>query len=386
MSEDFFKHRREWSRWKHHLLKRYLGQFAGIVGSTHREVYYVDGFAGEGRYKDPPEDGSPVIAAKLAVDDSVARNYTLHCINIEPDRYDALCDSTNEFPPSVVTNLRGTFREHLDKVEAKTGLNPTLFFLDPMGHVGMEWDVVQRLADRASVAITDVLLNFYVTRIDMHAGFLRSTEPPANAFVQRLNALFGTEEWQQIWIRAENQDERFRLLTDLYMTRLVEAFAASSPDSVAARYPVRTIEGDLKYFIIFGTRHPRGGRAMSDAVFRVSFEYDKARVDARNAEMTAIGHTSSLFGLEPVPTRDEIDPKIVAELATDIRSLAPLNKSMSLDDLENLLLPRWFGRAIRTHYLQACVSIVQAGYATVPPRTGRRKVMTASDKIALIRR
>src|SRR5215831_11307744 len=85
--EEFFQHRREWSRWKHHLLRRYLGQFAGIVGSTHRQVYYVDGFAGEGRYKDPPEDGSPVIAAKLATDRSVVRSYAVHCINIEPEHY-----------------------------------------------------------------------------------------------------------------------------------------------------------------------------------------------------------------------------------------------------------------------------------------------------------
>lgn len=110
MTEEFFERKREWSRWKHRLLQRYLGQFSGIVGSAHPTVYYVDGFAGEGRYKDPPEDGSPVIAAKIAAE-TVAkqRRFTLRCINIEPDGYDELCTSTAAFAPSLVENRKGTF-------------------------------------------------------------------------------------------------------------------------------------------------------------------------------------------------------------------------------------------------------------------------------------
>ena len=113
MTEEFFERKREWSRWKHRLLQRYLGHFSGIVGSAHQTVYYIDGFAGEGRYKDPPEDGSPVIAAKVAAD-AVAkrRGFTLRCINIEPDGYAELCASTAAFAPSLVENRRGTFADN----------------------------------------------------------------------------------------------------------------------------------------------------------------------------------------------------------------------------------------------------------------------------------
>jgi three-Cys-motif partner protein len=146
MTEEFFERKREWSRWKHRLLQRYLGHFSGIVGSAHSTVYYIDGFAGEGRYKDPPEDGSPVIAAKIAAD-AVAkgRSFTLRCINIEPEGYDELCASTATFDPSLVENLKGTFADNLDSVLERIGNNPTLFFLDPCGHKGMEWNVVMRI-------------------------------------------------------------------------------------------------------------------------------------------------------------------------------------------------------------------------------------------------
>jgi three-Cys-motif partner protein len=380
--EEFFQHRREWSRWKHRLLQRFLGQFAGIVGSTHKRVYYVDGFAGEGRYKDPPEDGSPVIAAKIAADDTIKRSYQLRCINVEPDHYKALCESTSEFPSTLVANLEGTFQDNLDAILKETGNDPALFFLDPMGHVGMEWDVVKRLAARSRDAITDVLLNFYITSIDRHAGFLRSTDVSAQAFVRRLDALFGTAEWQQVWTDTPNQTERIIRLSDLYMGRLLAAFSSSSSQSVTARYPVRTIEGDLKYYLMFGTRHIRGGRAMSEAVFRVSLEYDKACVIARNAAR-AKNPQVSIFGPEPEPNPDEIDRAIATKLASDIRQNVQLNKSFSLDDLEELLLPRWFGQAIQKHYLQACESLVNSGLATVPPREKRRKSMTGKDRITL---
>lgn len=382
LADDFFETKREWSRWKHRLLKRYLGTFAGIVGSTHQDVYYVDGFAGEGRYKQPAEDGSPVIAAKLAADESVKKRYALHCINVEPEHYAALCQATAEFPPTVVNNLEGTFREHLDAILKETGDSPALFFLDPMGHVGMEWEVVSQLAARARYAITDVMLNFYVTRIDLHAGYVHSTEPQAKAFVQGLDDLFGTDEWQTIYENATSKEERMSLLTNLYIGRLLRAFKQASPSSVAARYSVRTIDGALKYHIVFGTRHPRGGRAMSDAVFRVHFEYETARVDTRNAQSAATGQRS-LFGPEKPPDREEIDPQIVAELARDIRETAPLNRPLSLDDLEDLMLARWFGRAIKTHYRKACITLIEGGFATVPYRANRRSAMTTNDRITL---
>ncbi len=360
---DFFERKREWSRWKHRLLHHYLAQFAGIVGSTHRAVFYVDGFAGEGRYKDPPEDGSPIIAAKIAAQTPADRGYSLRCFNVEPECFEELQAATAAFGSSTVTNLEGTFRENLDRVLAETSDDPALFFLDPMGHKGMEWDVVMRVVQRARSAITDILLNFYITRIDVHAGFLHSAAPGAPEFVKNLDALFGTTEWQDIWTATAVQDERMTKLSDLYMSRLQRAFGKATGDpagAVAARYPVRTLDGRLKYFIMSGSRHPRAGRAMSTAVFKVTMEYEDAKAAAKRAAVEARGQLSFLPPDTP-PTQDEIDESIVSGVAPAILRSAPRNVWLSLADLEEILLPEWFGRAIEKHYRRACVRLVQDG-------------------------
>jgi three-Cys-motif partner protein len=365
MTEEFFERKREWSRWKHRLLQRYLGQFSNIVGSAHRTVYYIDGFAGEGRYKNPPEDGSPVIAAKIAADTvAKGRGFTLRCINIEPDGYAELCASTAAFDPSLVENRKGTFADNLDSVLATIGNHPALFFLDPCGHKGMEWDLVMRIVKRARTAITEVLLNFYITKIVVHGGYLHSTEKQAEKFVKRLDALFGTQEWRPILDSTPVHEQRILKLTDLYMDRLSKAFAAAAPHGITARYAVKTIGGDLKYFIIYGTRSSRGGRAMSEAVFRVTMEYEDARVATEQAVRDSAPQRS-LFETEQPPTDADVDAGIVRDLVPAILTLSSKQRRFKLADLEEALLPTWFGRAIEKHLRRACIQLIEEKKAKI---------------------
>ncbi len=388
MTEDFFERKREWSRWKHRLLHRYLGQFSGIVGSKHSTVYYVDGFAGEGHYKNPPEDGSPIIAARIA-SDAVAkgRAFTLRCVNIEPDGYEELCASTAAFDPALVENRKGTFADNLDSVLTTVGNHPTLFFLDPCGHKGMEWSVVMRIVERARVAITEVLLNFYITKIDVHAGYLRSTERQAAKFVNRLDALFGTQEWRSIWDGTPVQEQRILKLTNLYMERLSNAFAAAASKGITARYAVKTITGDLKYFIIYGTRHLRGGRAMSEAVFRVTMEYEDARTSVAQAALESAPQLSFLAPESP-PTEKEVDEAIIRDLIPAILALRPERRRFDLADLEEALLGEWFGRAVEKHFRRACVQLINEGKAQIvgpkPVSTSKATVIRDDTLIELL--
>ena len=388
MTEAFFGARREWSRWKHGLLKRYLGQFSAIVGSRHEIVYFVDGFAGRGCYHDPPEDGSPVIAARIAADSvSKGRSYSLRCINIEPDGYDDLCAATASFDSSLVENRKGTFAENLDSVLKTIGGHPALFFLDPFGHKGIEWDVVMRVVERSRRAITEVLLTFYITGIDRHAGYLTSTEKQAKKFVASLDALFGTQAWRAIWGSTPDQEDRILKLTDLYMQRLRLAFEAASSNGITARHAVRTIDGKLKYFLIYGTRHLRGGRAMSDAVFRVTMEYADARAVADQAARDASSQTLLFAPREP-PTEAEIDRAIVDRLVLAIPARPPRSKQFRLADLEEALLADWFGRALEKHFRRACAELIHQGKARIAnpvvKEASRKKGAIAIGKDTLI--
>jgi three-Cys-motif partner protein len=136
-ASSFFDYRREWSHWKHEILRRYLPKFAGILGSRYPTISYVDCFAGAGIYKgDPPVPGSPLIAAELAqtIGQSEKWPYALNCINVEPSlaHFDELCAATSAYPPSVVRNFRGTFNECLSDILAMIEKSPSLFFWIPL--------------------------------------------------------------------------------------------------------------------------------------------------------------------------------------------------------------------------------------------------------------
>ena len=60
------RHLKRVSRIKHQILTRYVPSWAIILGSTFDLLYYVDCFAGPGRYESDGEqvDGSPIIVVK----------------------------------------------------------------------------------------------------------------------------------------------------------------------------------------------------------------------------------------------------------------------------------------------------------------------------------
>lgn len=79
------------------------------------------------------------------------------------------------------------------------GTAPALFFLDPFGTKGMEWSVVSRIARRSSIAVTEVLLNFYSSKIDRDGGRLDSDDVASPAFIKNLDAHFGTADWRALY-------------------------------------------------------------------------------------------------------------------------------------------------------------------------------------------
>ena len=68
----FFKQKKEWSVIKDRLLGGYLPQYFQKVLFTHRPIYYVDCFAGKGKFDDG-QVGSPMIAMD-SICTSIARS------------------------------------------------------------------------------------------------------------------------------------------------------------------------------------------------------------------------------------------------------------------------------------------------------------------------
>lgn len=354
MTNTFFERLPEWSRWKHRILSSYLPRFVGILGSRHPTIGYIDGFAGAGRYGNPPQDGSPLIAARLATELSQqGKPYGLRCINVEPEFYDDLCAATSAFPTPLVTNLQGTFREHLPHILDLLGTQPALFFLDPFGDKGMEWEAIRQIAARPEDLKTELLINFYITKIDRDAGWIDSTCRPktAQSFVRLLNELMGTDAWQPLVEQHREQGARMAAITDLYLGRLARTFGG-----FAAACPIRTGGGRLKYYIVHVTRHPRGSREMSDVVYRTEHAYDEER--RRHAEAS----TRQLeLPFESPAAPEDADGQLERNLAEAIAALAARYGRLSLGGIQDALTLTWFGQAVERHYRAACKLLLADG-------------------------
>jgi three-Cys-motif partner protein len=386
VNDPFFESKREWSHWKHLLLKSYLPKFAGIIGSRHPIIYCVDGFAGAGRYLDPPEDGSPVISANLAQEIAArGRGYSLKCINVEPLNFDELVAATSTFDPALVDNRKGLLSDHIDDILKTIGTHPAFFFLDPYGPKPLEWALVARLAERSqSGAKTEILANFHVPKIDRDAGWIDSPpQPGRDAFVANTNGVFGGSEWQPIITPTLNKAERIEKLTALYEGKVTAVFGCKS-----GHYAVRTLDGATKYMLVHGTGNKRGRREMSDCVFRVSMKYDEAAIIA--AQKAALAARQSFLFMPEKPSENEIDAGIAQGLALDIAVL--LNASsppvpLTIEQMEDLLQTgAWFGRAIEKHYRAACHTLVAQDKVTVlgqpkPKKPGARIAIPADAKI-----
>jgi len=164
MAAGFHKERKAWFQIKHRIVGTYLSLFLGKLGKFGDRIYYVDGFAGQGRLHDGTE-GSALIAAKLAAEPvQKSRKGLLHCINVEsePETFANLKKAT-EPHAHCVTNLHGTFQDKLPEVLKLIGGNTAFFFIDPFGTQGAEISTLKELGSRSGK--TEALIRYDDTRV-----------------------------------------------------------------------------------------------------------------------------------------------------------------------------------------------------------------------------
>lgn len=281
-AEEFANEMKEWSRWKHEILDKYLGAFAGIL-QRHQTVYFVDGFAGAGKYDDGSE-GSAIRSARLAarIEANNARKYLLRCINIEEnDQVFSTLESNLKDYGDLVLNLHGSFSDYVESIVTKIGEQPTLFFLDPFGVKGLEWEsllpIFTRRPSRSSYIVTELLMRFDVRAVSLMAGHFGRNSSSSASNQKRLLDIFGlssAEDWHKL---IQQTGENPLGLVEAYCNRLREHF------DFAVRMPVRrTDTGQLKYYLIFATRHEKAVSEMNKVLYQVDamrdFEvYDDAK-------------------------------------------------------------------------------------------------------------
>jgi three-Cys-motif partner protein len=179
---------KEVSKVKHHILQRYFPPWAKILGSTHEELYYVDCFAGEGKYEGG-ELGSPLIIFRKARDVTRNKPYRIHLMFIEKnyERARQLKEnlrhekSNSKISYKVFSEDSRWFTKNL--LNAIPYHTPVFFFIDPYGHP-ISIPEINRILQKPHA---EIFLNLMWFRINMDLN-----NPDA---IERLNQMFGHSDW-----------------------------------------------------------------------------------------------------------------------------------------------------------------------------------------------
>jgi three-Cys-motif partner protein len=246
---------------KHEILRRYLGAWFAILGSTNPRIVYIDGFCGPGRYSGG-EPGSPIIALReaLAHAERLGRGeIDFLFVDERPDRITHLNNELRKLrlPSNFLVNTEPCcFEDVLTKWLEDSSVKaqppaPTFAFIDQFGFSGPPFALVRRLLANPK---TEVLVN---VMIDAANRFL---DHPDDQIRQHLVDLFGTQAVLQI---ARGGDDRLTALRLLYQAQL------STCARFVRYFEMRDQNDRVIYCLFFASNHPLGHAKMKEAFWKV---------------------------------------------------------------------------------------------------------------------
>lgn len=267
---------------KHAILRRYLGAWLPILGSSSELLVYVDGFAGPGRYEGG-EKGSPIIALDETISQA-ARLPTTLMLFIEADRarFEHLRREIDqrERPGNIRVDIRhDEFADRmprlLDWIDNQKARTPPIFaFIDPFGFAGIPMSLVRRIMqyDRCEVFITF-----------MYESINRFIEHPEEDLRRHFNELFGRDDWLEM-LDFSTPRTRRRSIHDLYVTQLREVAGASYVRS----FEMVNVRSQTEYFLVFGTNGLAGLKKMKAAMWKVDNQAGGSFSDTTNEDQIVL--------------------------------------------------------------------------------------------------
>lgn len=277
---EFFRKKRQWSRYKDLILDYYLEPYLAKVAVLRRPILVVDCFAGPGRFDDG-QAGSPLIISKRLqhIQERGVKVLGFY-VERDPVLFERLRGNTQD--STVPVQIRpGDFREHVDEISGLARDHTVFVYLDPIRpsdllFADME-SVYAQLEEGHSV---EVLVNF------MSTSFLRavraltsqipleSSLPHERESIPRWDAVAGGTYWQEIVSddRASNA-ERIERIAEGYARKLRRWFNWVLSYPIRAKYEHKF----PRYHLMFGSRHPDAIELMNRAMVKARRQFIQDR-------------------------------------------------------------------------------------------------------------
>jgi len=142
-TREFFKEKRDWSIFKDDLLKNYLIPYFAKLLATRRDIIFIDGFAGKGKFEDGT-NGSPLIVATR-----------IHPYFIDYLYANELKKNLQDKSMSVVA---GDYRIEVPKILSGAHNKNIFLYVDPFGIKYLDFSIFTNLPS-AQANSYELLLN-----------------------------------------------------------------------------------------------------------------------------------------------------------------------------------------------------------------------------------
>ena len=352
------RHLKRVSRIKHQILTRYLPSWAVILGSAFDLLYYVDCFAGPGRYESDGElvDGSPLIAVKagkefatrypgkrlgvVLVDDDAAQFRQLEdCVRStlpHPQNFEVrtrLADSRGLIP-SVIQQIRRRRRA------------PSFFLVDPYGHPLS----IPVMNDMLALPRSELLINFMWYRINM--------DMTNDAVRHHVAELFGDTAWEGQPFVSQHGAAREKGALDYFCSRLAAQYVLP----FRIRYDAHEdhVGGNrTKYYLIHASNNLKAVLLMKEVMWPLGDE---------EGTFDFSGKSQGVL-ISQTPQTDELRTILLRTFA---------GQQLAFDDIRGRT---WDLPFVEKHYRSVLRDLRAAGIVAVTPVTSKAEGLRERDLI-----
>ena len=340
MVSRFFANVRNHSEIKLRILRRFLTPWAAKLGSIAKNssgvIWYVDGFAGPGRYDDGT-DGSPLIGLQMAqAIKNRDRGYQLANLFVENNlkNWKSLERLSAAFRVNGVTanNLRGKFADLIPEISEITAGSPLLLFVDPFGISPIKYQQFKTLLNREWPI--DVILNF-----SHRAVYRLATNHP-----HLITEAIGSENWRREWALTDDPELRAKYVLEEFRQNMIRDGRFHN----VLYYPIRpTITAAPRYYLVFASRH-------YDA-----FELWNDEIAQEEISLSAKQYSTLLLQASFLPEFDNDNRGV--NLLNEISSFTTSLKGFTRRDIVRHLVEHRWGQYHTRDIKKAVGSLVESG-------------------------
>lgn len=160
-NHDFFKTKNSWSEIKDRLLGGYLPQYFQKLLMSRSPIFYVDCFAGKGKFEDE-KDGSPRIALQVrhnCLSHTSAQTARIDTCFIDLNYANELSENITDFhSDGVPTVISGKYEEKIDGLLASKKDYNVFLYIDPYGIQALDYNMLVGFAGKGFASI-ELLIN-----------------------------------------------------------------------------------------------------------------------------------------------------------------------------------------------------------------------------------